>query len=248
VTLTVEEASETYVSEMRNVLPAGSGICSTCKTFIDAALYSTCYACSGQPSLLDAVVPITYSAHLGQIHTVLRTYKDAASEDARRFASIRLTAILWRFLETHETCIAAAADTSRFGLVTTVPSSSIARDERGSLRQIVEWCAPIKDRFQRVLAPAEEVSAGRGYDEHRYTATRDVAGETVLLVDDTWTSGGHAQSAAHALREAGAVTVALVAIGRHVRPEWQVGSTSCEQLLTALPKRFSWDTCAVHAR
>jgi hypothetical protein len=42
------------------------------------------------------------------------------------------------------------------------------------------------------------------------------------------------------------VKVGFVAIGRHVRPEWQVGDASCEDLLDALPKRFSWDTCAAH--
>jgi adenine/guanine phosphoribosyltransferase-like PRPP-binding protein len=40
----------------------------------------------------------------------------------------------------------------------------------------------------------------------------------VLLVDDTWVSGGSAQSAAAALKLAGARRVALVVIGRHVDP------------------------------
>jgi hypothetical protein len=137
VALTVEEASETYISEMRNVLPPGTGICATCKTFVGGQQYSKCYSCNSQPSLLDTVVPITYSAHLGQIHTALRTYKEPRSADAQRFASIRLTAILWRFLEAHEACIAAATGIERFSVVTTVPSSSRERDERGSLRQIV---------------------------------------------------------------------------------------------------------------
>jgi hypothetical protein len=245
VTLTVEEASETYVSEMRNVLPPGTGICAICKTFIDGERYSTCYTCSGQPDLLDAVVPITYSAHLGQIHTVLRAYKEADSVDARKFATIRLTAVLWRFLEGHEACVAAAAGVESFSMVATVPSSSTERDARGSLRQIVESCAPIKGRFQRVLVPTDEVP-GRGYDECRYTATADLRGEAVLLIDDTWAGGGHAQSAAHTLRKAGAARVGFVAIGRHVRTEWRIGDTSCEQLLAALPRRFSWDTCAAH--
>jgi predicted amidophosphoribosyltransferase len=248
VALTVEEASETYISEMRNVPPPGTGICATCKTFVDGEHYSTCLACSRQPSLLDAVVPITYSAHLGQIHTALRTYKEPGSADVKRFASIRLTAILWRFLAAHEACIAAAAGIERFSMVTTVPSSSKERDERGSLRQIVEWCAPIEQRFQRVIAPTDEVGPGRGYDERRYAATAALDGKSVLLVDDTWTGGGHAQSAAYTLREAGAVKVGFVAIGRHVRPDWQVSGASCEQLLAALPNRFRWDTCAAHVQ
>jgi hypothetical protein len=38
----------------------------------------------------------------------------------------------------------------------------------------------------------------------------------VLLLDDTWTSGGTAQSAAVALNRAGARSVAVVVAGRHL--------------------------------
>jgi hypothetical protein len=38
----------------------------------------------------------------------------------------------------------------------------------------------------------------------------------VLLLDDTWTSGGTAQSAAVALKRAGARSVAVVVAGRHL--------------------------------
>jgi adenine/guanine phosphoribosyltransferase-like PRPP-binding protein len=38
----------------------------------------------------------------------------------------------------------------------------------------------------------------------------------ILLLDDTWTSGGTAQSAAVALKRASARSVAVVVLGRHV--------------------------------
>jgi hypothetical protein len=41
----------------------------------------------------------------------------------------------------------------------------------------------------------------------------------VLLADDTWVSGGSAQSAAVALKLAGAARVAIVVLGRHLDPE-----------------------------
>jgi orotate phosphoribosyltransferase len=61
----------------------------------------------------------------------------------------------------------------------------------------------------------------------------------VLLIDDPWTTGGNAQSAALALRAAGAVTVA---IGRH----FDRGFPNCEayyQQVKAL--KFTWDTCCL---
>lgn len=92
--LTVEEAAGTYASAMRNVPVAQSGICATCKTFISTG-YSTCRACGRQPRRLDAVVPITYSEHLGQMHDALRGYKDGLPQ-VRRYTMPRLAAVLWR--------------------------------------------------------------------------------------------------------------------------------------------------------
>ena len=121
--LTVEEAAGTYERAMRNPLAAGVGVCSICHTFIDPR-YSSCYRCSRELEHLDVVVPITYSEHLGQMHTALRNYKDGVRE-AQNYATPRLVAILWLFLEQHEGCVARAtgARGSAFDLVTIVPSS-----------------------------------------------------------------------------------------------------------------------------
>lgn len=52
------------------------------------------------------------------------------------------------------------------------------------------------------------------------------AGTHVLLIDDTWTSGGHAQSAALALRAAGAAHVSLLALARWLRVPWEATTTT----------------------
>jgi orotate phosphoribosyltransferase len=56
----------------------------------------------------------------------------------------------------------------------------------------------------------------------------------VLLIDDTWTTGGNAQSAALALRAAGAAKVAAVVIGRHFDRRFR----NCEAYLS-LPRAGS---------
>lgn len=63
--------------------------------------------------------------------------------------------------------------------------------------------------------------------------------ENVLLIDDTWTTGANAQSAALALKAAGAGKVGVVVIGRHIREDY--GDNA--KRLKALP-RFSWERCA----
>lgn len=160
---------------------------------------------------------------------------------------VRLAAILWRFVARHEPCIARAAGVQRFDVVTSVPSGTPARDEeRRNLRTIVGWCEPLGDRFSRVLRSTGS-AVGRSYDEHRYVVTDRLDGRSVLLIDDTWASGGHAQSAGHALRRAGANAVALIAIGRHVQPGWRITEDETRgERLAALPRRFDWATCCVH--
>jgi predicted amidophosphoribosyltransferase len=244
--LTVEEASATYVRAMRNVPPVRPGICRICRTFIPTE-YDICLSCDRQPDQLDAVVPITYSEHFGQMHHALRFYKDGV-DAVRTYATPRLTAILWRFLDAHEECVARATGVAAFDLVAAVPSSSPEADEaRTGLRAVIGWCEPIASRHERVLHATGEAAPGRAYDPRRYSATRRLDGANVLLIDDTWTAGGHAQSAGHALAAAGADAVALVVIGRHLRREWEVtpGTTSGD-LFDELPTVFDWTTCAVH--
>jgi hypothetical protein len=57
---------------------------------------------------------------------------------------------------------------------------------------------------------------GRVLDPGRFCVPRPLTGQEVLLLDDTWTSGGTAQSAVVALKRAGARSVAVVVAGRHL--------------------------------
>src|ERR1051326_7587565 len=188
--LTVTEASQAYQSAMRNVLPAQPGVCEICHTF-NKADFPTCYRCGHRPDHIDAVVPITYSEHLGQMHTALRNYKDSPPP-AQEYALPRLAAILWRFSAAQGPCGPAATGFGGFDLVPPVPSSTPERYERRSnLRTMVGWCEPLKDRYRRVLRSTGDVPEGRAYDPARYEASERLDGGAVLLIDDTWVSGGH---------------------------------------------------------
>ena len=246
--LTVEEASDAYANAMRNPAARRQGVCPICWTFHDPA-YEKCIGCSRQDNHLDVLVPITYSVHMGQMHDALRGYKDDPRREVRRFHAVRLTAILWRFLESHERCIAAAAGVDGFDLVATVPSKSSDRDEqRAHLRIIVgQWCHPTADRWRRVLQPADPPILDRSFSEVRYVADAAAAGKRVLLIDDTWTTGSAMQSAAAALRQAGAQAVAGLVIGRHLHMDFDWDSGSTVQEYRKLPRLFDWNICAMHA-
>jgi hypothetical protein len=55
-----------------------------------------------------------------------------------------------------------------------------------------------------------------------------VEGGHVLILDDTWVSGSNVQSAALAVRAAGATRITVLAIGRWCRTDWQ----PCRDLLS----------------
>jgi hypothetical protein len=239
---TVSELSDPYALFMRNPLGTGApDVCGICHTFTDG--YATCYRCRFDPHFADAVVPISYSESFGQLHTNLAAYKRAPLAAAHP-VRMQLAAVLWRFLAAHETCVArkARAEAGHFDLVTTVPSGSAERDDRHPLRHIVGTIvAPTRDRFERLLMRSETPVPERTVDPLKYSPTRDLAGESVLIIDDTWTTGANAQSAAGALKTTGAGHVAVLTIGRHVNPEYADNAAR----LHALPD-FSWDVCAAH--
>ena len=75
--------------------------------------------------------------------------------------------------------------------------------------------------------------------------TEPVDGRSLLLIDDAWVSGSSAQSAAAALRDGGAATVACVVIGRWLTPGWGGAWGTSGEKYRELPRAFDWDRCAV---
>jgi predicted amidophosphoribosyltransferase len=220
----------------------GPGVCRTCFNLTDG--YDRCYACTHMPRHLDAVAPISYSVAHEQLHHALAAYKRIDGAVGRRLA-IQLAAVLWRYLQTHEQCVARTAGAQAFDLITTVPSGDPSRDERHPLRWIVgELVGQTRRRHERLLrrtnAPAEPHEFTADKFAPTPTPTRHVNGASILLIDDTWTTGASAQSAAAALKAAGAGPVAAVVIGRHVNRDWRGN----DRLLRSIGHPFDWTRCA----
>jgi predicted amidophosphoribosyltransferase len=216
----------------------GPDVCATCFNFTNG--YKLCYACDHGRLVLDAVAPVSYSVAREQLHHALASYKRLHDDVARRLGA-SLAAILWRFLAEHERCVARAAGTDGFELVTTVPSGNLARDEQHPLRWIAgELVGPTRDRQERLLRRSDSEVLARAFSAEKFVATRSLEGSSVLLIDDTWTTGASAQSAAAALKAAGAGTVAAVVIGRHLNREWHEN----DRRIRGIARPFDWGTCA----
>ena len=218
----------------------GPDVCERCFNLTKG--FERCYACAHTPQWLDLIAPISYSVGGEQLHHALASYKRLTGGPARRF-TVELAAVLWRHLERHEGCVAHAttAGTTRFELVTTVPSTDPRRDEQHPLLTVVgELTGPTRDRYERLLRRSDATVNPREFHPEKYTPVRRIDGASVLLIDDTWTTGANAQSAACALKAAGARTVAAVVIGRHLNRDW--GSNNSR--LNASQTPFSWEECA----
>jgi len=235
---TVAELTAAY----GNVLVAprhGDGVCRTCFNLTDG--YERCYACVHGGRGLDLVVPISYSVAGAQLHHALVSYKRGPQPAATELG-LQLAAVLWRFLAAHEGCVARALGVAEIPLVTTVPSNDRARDDEHPLHRLVQHTVmPTSGRFQRLLRRTERLATPHVFCEERYAASAPLDAEPVLLIDDTWTTGANAQSAATALKLAGAGPVAAVVIGRHLNRGWGVN----EQRLNRLPTPFDWGKCVL---
>jgi predicted amidophosphoribosyltransferase len=219
----------------------GVGVCRRCFNLTDG--YERCYACTRHPEVLDAMVPISYSVAHEQLHHALASYKRLTGDVARRLA-LQLAAVLWRFLELHEACVARAADSDAFEVVTTVPSGDRTRDERHPLRWIVsELVAPTRSRYQQLLHRSNVAVEPRMFKPEKFVVQSTMHGQAVLVIDDMWTTGSNAESAAAALKAAGAGRVAALVVGRHVNRDWNGNDRALRNLTTP----FDWQCCALCA-
>jgi len=142
------------------------------------------------------------------LHRHLRGYKDDRSAQVRERMALRLAALLAVFLQNHARCVGS------FDSVVLVPSPT-----RTAVEAIIRRLPSLHGQYRQALQ-VSGLGAKNNLRADRFTLTRDVAGERVLVVDDTFTRGPTVFSAVAALRQAGAVIRGPLVLGRHLRPDW----------------------------
>jgi hypothetical protein len=196
--------------------------CRTCRGPLQDG-FARCYQCDLAHErygglLADVVAPVAYAVKGGQLAADLWRYKSGLTGAAE--AGARLESMLAGFLREHASGVwRSAGMTAGPGLAAVVPSGQ-GRPGTHPLVGIVGSCAdvPIARLSAAPGAAARARGLGYGVAVGWVTVSGPVDGADVLLVDDTWVSGGSAQSAAAALKMAGARRVALVVLGRHLDP------------------------------
>jgi len=248
---TVFELSEPYRNHLIPILPRGRGVCAVCWTAVDPD-FRLCYQCNTarvayDRKLANVVVPIALAVKREQLAHELWHYKYDVDASVRSRLRTRLAAVLWRFLGEHEAHIADAVNVPGFDIVTTVPGTQQREGEHPLARIAGTIVGHTRDRFEPLLTLAPDAARkAHALLADRYRATHALRNNpSVLLIDDTWTTGGNAQSAAIALHEAGAATVAIVVIGRHFDRAFGRSEAYYQQ---AKARKFTWDTCCLELR
>jgi len=198
--------------------PAAPGLCAACFGPVTAGR-AYCFQCDlhrqcAPGSLASVVLPAAYAVKGGPHARRLWIYKSGAPGAAA--ARGVLTVLLLVFLREHGPCLwrrAGGAGGPAGPTHLAVVPSGRSRAGPHPLRTLAEPYL----RLPWVSLAARPGTDGRSrdLDPERFTAPR-LAGARVLLLDDTWTTGASVQSAAMALRGAGASAVAAVVLGRHL--------------------------------
>lgn len=206
------------------------GVCNVCDGPTQPG-FRLCFCCStlvGQLRMpLAPVAAITPYRVGDRMHRLLRGYKDAASFDARSASAARLATMVDRWLDEHRGKLLART-LGPWDLAVGVPSS---HRPVGTPVDILLKAVPDLARIHRQLlvrgtASTDHLVAARsGFTVRRDgDAGPETRGMRALVVDDTFTTGARAQSAAVALRMAGVRVAGVLVVGRAVAPEaapWQ---------------------------
>lgn len=185
--------------------------------------FARCYQCDLAHArcgglLADVVAPVAYAVKGGPLAGDLWRYKSGAAGATE--AGARVAAMLAGYLREHGDQVWRAAGMAAGPELAAVVPSGQGRTGPHPLLGIVASCVdvPIVPLSTTPGAAARARGLADGVAAGWLTVGGAVAGADMLLVDDTWVSGASAQSAAAALKAAGARRVALVVIGRHVDP------------------------------
>lgn len=179
--------------------------------------YSDCPACGRyktRDDLSDRRGFLGYATSTGQSGMIMRRYKDQVPPPGALRAVTLVTVYgLLRHLQCATHPVHGPVDAWA-----TIPSLS-GRTGKHPFESIVE---PL---FARGTMPRTELTPRPGATKARqvtdaFIAPGEVAGRHVLLLDDTWASGGNAESAALALKSAGARCITTLVTARWLEKSW----------------------------
>lgn len=183
-----------------------------------------CYCCTtlvrqlGQP-LVPVSAVVEYRVG-DRMHRRLRGYKDAPVPGVRRAYAEELAAMAERWLGDHGDELVDRLG-GPWDAVATVPSS--CRPRGSPVDAVVGRIPSLEGRrlplLERGPGDLDHLAASpRGFVLRPAAVGGHLAGQRVLVVDDTLSTGARAQSAVAAVRSGGASSVGILVLGRVIAP------------------------------
>jgi hypothetical protein len=231
--------------------PGGPGTCSRCFTpVVSPPLCPACRSAVARPGMPDLIGMLTYAGYLDPITQsgrVMRGYKNPAFPGGGTYRqTVTLLAALG--LIGHVACPGHLTGTPITAWATVPSLPPKPYQARHPFNEIVGSLAK-PGAVEVTLTAAASVANPRDINVKHYTASPAAAGHHVLIIDDTWTGGGHATSAALAARAAGATHVSVLVLARWLSIGWEATTTGwAKQRLTVpdfQPSLCPWtqDSC-----
>jgi hypothetical protein len=204
-------------SYLRNSRRISNLTCANCTGF--RAGYHTCYKCEFEHTgAADLVGSMIYAGDGLQSGRLMYGYKSAAPGPSHRQT---MTSLLALGLVGHIDCATTLVGkpTSHWATVPSLRNIGSEHPLRGILLDI------LPDEFEIEVAASQEAVGKTTQDRRQFnpalytlqTAVPD--GVHVIVIDDTYTSGAHAQSVAKLVKNAGAAKVSILTVARWIEME-----------------------------
>lgn len=228
--------------------PRPDASCEVCQGAVgernDGAYWPRCYQCGGYSGWLDEFVPISYSVASG-LESMLHRFKDFGHD----WLAMPLGSLVFTFLASHRGCLEHAA--GGVDVAIKVPSNTRTR----TFNQLSTMFGAVAGEPVRNWFPWNDRALARDFSIARparaelkpaaYVVDEGaVRGKSVLLMDDTWTSGSSMASSAAALKMAGATSVVGLTVGRQLNVEGHYGSTDAI-IEDVTERRWTEDDCVL---
>lgn len=231
----------------RRLIPIAGVTAPTCDTCRGAVTlndsgepWRRCYPCNVGNSVrrhLAGLVSITYST-ARSFEPLVAYFKD----EGETWLGLPLGSLLFDFLQRHLSHIERTFGTMDYW--TTVPSHPATRQGWDHMKDIPQrvhgWESLGPWNLDLLRKTRAEDRANRRVDPAAYQASRHVKRQSVLLIDDTFTTGATLCSAAAALRNRGAREVVGLTLGRQIRANY---GTARDILEEQRAKDFDFNTC-----
>lgn len=216
---------------LRNVQWTPGVTCPNCGGVVTPG-YNVCRPCSarsGQPGLADRLGFVTYGSDGSQAGRIMYAYKANGATSYQLVSSLLTYAVV-----AHWDCIAGEVGGYPDGWAY-VPSLS----GRQGAHPLFQIASQFMGTVPHVPVSANAVKgSARNFDPTHF-AVSSTSARHVLLLDDTWTTGGHLQSVSAALKLTGVTHVTGLAVARWLDPSWATTRT----FIDGLPATFDPALC-----